>query len=62
MKQPWVYILASKRNGTLYVGVTEDVAHRSDTVSGFTKRYGVKHHVPVEFHATMVARYVPVVK
>jgi putative endonuclease len=41
-----IYILASKRNGTLYVGFTGDLvsrvyAHRNDFVEGFTKRYGV---------------------
>jgi putative endonuclease len=46
MKQSYVYILASKRNGTLYVGVTSDLVqriwqHRNDLVDGFTKRYGV---------------------
>jgi len=42
----FVYILASKRNGTLYTGVTSDLAnrtwqHKSDLIEGFTKRYGV---------------------
>ena len=42
----FVYILASKRNGTLYVGVTSDLAsrigqHRDQVMEGFTKRYGV---------------------
>ena len=43
----YVYILASARNGTLYIGVTSDIGrrvweHREDLVEGFTKRYGVK--------------------
>ena len=42
----WVYILASERNGTLYVGVTNDLArrvqeHRKGVVPGFTRTYGV---------------------
>ena len=42
-----VYILASTRNGTLYIGVTSDLArrvweHREGLVQGFTKKYGVK--------------------
>ncbi|HET7006419.1 MAG TPA: GIY-YIG nuclease family protein [Candidatus Binatia bacterium] len=46
MKQPCVYILASKRNGTLYVRVTSDLTqriwqHKNDQAKGFTKRYGV---------------------
>lgn len=45
-KQPCVYILASRRNGTLYVGVTSDLPrriwqHKNDEIAGFTKRYGV---------------------
>ena len=45
MKQPAVYIMASKRNGTLYTGVTSDLAkrvwqHRSGATEGFTHRYG----------------------
>jgi putative endonuclease len=48
-----VYILASKRNGTLYIGVTNDLArrvweHREGLVEGFTKTYGVKHLVYFE--------------
>jgi putative endonuclease len=56
--QPCVYILASQRNGTLYVGVTRDVIRRTferkaDVVDGFTSRYGVHKLVFVEFHDTM---------
>src|SRR3989304_3751531 len=45
-KQYSVYILASKRNGTLYVGVTSDLAkrvyqHRNDLVGGFTQKYQI---------------------
>ena len=59
MRQPCVYILASKRNGTLYVGVTSDAArrvaeHRGDAVDGFTKLYGVHQLVYAEFHETML--------
>ncbi|HET7363605.1 MAG TPA: GIY-YIG nuclease family protein [Burkholderiales bacterium] len=58
MKQPAVYILASKRNGTLYVGVTSNLAsrieaHRSGMVDGFTKKYGVETLVYFELHADM---------
>ena len=58
MKQPTVYILASKRNGTLYIGVTSDLVkrvwqHKNDTVEGFTKKYGVHTLVYYEMHATM---------
>jgi len=56
--QPCVYILASKRNGTLYIGVTSDLRrriweHRTDIIEGFTKRYGVHMLVYFEFHSTM---------
>jgi putative endonuclease len=49
-KQPCVYILASNRNSTLYVGVTSDLTkrvweHKNDLVHGFTKRYGVHDFV-----------------
>jgi putative endonuclease len=59
MKQPCVYILANKRNGTLYVGVTSDVVrrvwqHRSGEIDSFTARYDVHRLVYAEFHASMV--------
>jgi putative endonuclease len=57
-KQPAVYILASKRNGTLYIGVTSDLAkriweHKNNMVEGFTKRYGIHHLVWYELHENM---------
>jgi putative endonuclease len=57
-KQPAVYILASKRNGTLYIGVTSDLhkriwAHRNKLVEGFSKRYDVHQLVYFELHVTM---------
>jgi Predicted endonuclease containing a URI domain len=57
-KQPVVYILASKRNGTLYVGVTSDLVkrvweHRNNVVEGFTSRYGVHRLVYFEMCADM---------
>jgi putative endonuclease len=56
--QPCVYILASKRNGTLYIGVTSDLIkrvweHKNDFVESFTKRYGVHTLVWYEAHETM---------
>ena len=58
MKQPCVYVLASKRNGTLYVGVTNDIArrsweHRMGAVAGFSRRYRVHRLVYAEFNDTM---------
>ena len=46
-KTYYVYIMASARNGTLYIGVTNDIGrraweHRDGRVDGFTKKYGVK--------------------
>ena len=60
MKQPCVYILASKRNGTLYTGVTSDLVqrvwqHKNGVVEGFTKRYRVHLLVWLEIHETMVS-------
>ena len=59
-KQPAVYILASKRNGTLYIGVTSDLQkrsweHKNDLLDGFTKKYGVHLLVYYEIHDDMVS-------
>lgn len=58
MKMPCVYVLASKRNGTLYIGVTSDLVqrvwqHRCEFAEGFRKRYGVHRLVWYEVHETM---------
>lgn len=58
MKHPCVYILASKKYGTLYIGVTSNLIkrvweHKNDAVAGFTKKYGVHTLVWFEQHATM---------
>jgi putative endonuclease len=50
-----VYILASARNGTLYIGVTSDLIgrvwqHKNDQADGFTKKYGIKQLVWYEAH------------
>ena len=55
---PCVYLLASKRNGTLYVGVTSNLMkrvweHRTNAVDGFTQRYGVHTLVWFEVHDAM---------
>lgn len=57
-KQPAVYVLASKRNSTLYVGVTSDLIkrvweHKNNVVKGFTERYSVHQLVWYELHETM---------
>ena len=57
-KQPAVYIIASKRNGTLYIGVTSDLVkriweHKNNMVEGFTKRYNVHRLVWYELYANM---------
>ncbi|MGZ0019822.1 GIY-YIG nuclease family protein [Nitrosomonas sp. wSCUT-2] len=58
MKDPYVYLLASQRNGTLYIGVTSNLIqriwqHREGLAEGFTQKYGVKTLVWYEQHATM---------
>ena len=57
-RQPAVYILASKYNGTLYIGVTSNLSqrvyqHREDLVEGFTKKYDVKTLVYFELFEDM---------
>ncbi|SDJ63972.1 GIY-YIG nuclease family protein [Microbulbifer yueqingensis] len=59
-RQPCVYILASKRNGTLYTGVTSSLAqriwqHRDGLSEGFTHKYGVRDLVWYELHSTMTS-------
>lgn len=56
--QPCVYILASKRNGTLYTGVTSNLLkrvweHQNNLMDGFSKKYGVHTLVWYEVHETM---------
>ena len=58
MKQPSVYILASRRNGTLYLGVTSDLIsriwqHKNEEADGFTKEHAVHSLVYFELHDDM---------
>jgi putative endonuclease len=55
----YVYLLASKRNGTLYVGVTSDLAkrtfeHKTNAVSGFSEEYGLKTLVYFEEYESLL--------
>ena len=57
-RQPCGYMLASKRNGTLYTGVTSNLLkrvweHKNNLVEGFTSKYGVHTLVWYELHDTM---------
>ena len=57
-RQPCVYMLVSRRNGTLYIGVTSDLVkrvwqHRNEVAQGFTSRYHVHDLVWYELHETM---------
>jgi putative endonuclease len=59
-KQPAVYILAGKRNGTLYIGVSSDLQkrtweHKNNAIEGFTRKYGVHQLVYYELHGDMVS-------
>src|SRR5712671_958423 len=56
----WVYIMTNRRNGTLYVGTTADLArrvweHRAGVADGFTRRYGLKRLVYAEEHNYILA-------
>ena len=60
MRFSWGYMLASRRNGTLYVGVMTDLVrrvaeHRSGALPGFTSGYGVKRLVWLETHESLAA-------
>jgi putative endonuclease len=62
-RQACVYMLASRPNGTLYIGVTSNLPqrlwqHRTGLVEGFTKRYGVTRLVWYELHQSMDAAIV----
>jgi putative endonuclease len=59
-KQPVVYLLASRRHGTLYIGVTSNLPkrmqeHREGLIPGFTREYGVRRLVWFEAHETIEA-------
>ncbi len=58
----YVYILASRRNGTLYIGMTDNLArriwqHQTEVVPGFTKKYGIKILVWYELHESREAAF-----
>ena len=60
IKQPAVYVLASGRNGTLYIGVTSDLVkriweHKNNLAEGFTRRYNVHNLVWYELHDNMTS-------
>ncbi|MBX9772815.1 MAG: GIY-YIG nuclease family protein [Xanthobacteraceae bacterium] len=59
----YVYLVANRRNGTLYIGMTDDLArrvwmHRVGALSGFTKQYGIKMLVWYEQHETRESAFV----
>jgi putative endonuclease len=56
----WVYIMTNRRDGTIYVGATADLArrvseHRTGAADGFTKRYGLNRLVYLEQHEGILA-------
>ena len=63
-RQPAVYIMTNKRNGTLYTGVTCDLIkrvyqHKEGVSDGFTKKYQCKQRVYCEQFDEMIAHYLP---
>jgi putative endonuclease len=59
-RQPCVYLLANKPNGTLYTGVTSNLVkrvweHKQHFVEGFTRKYGVDRLVWYEVHESMIS-------
>ncbi|WP_430009725.1 GIY-YIG nuclease family protein [Methylophaga lonarensis] len=59
MKQPAIYIMTNKRNGTLYVGVTSHLIkrvweHKNNVVAGFTQKYRLHQLVYFELHDSMI--------
>ncbi len=57
-KQPCVYIMANKKNGTLYIGVTSNLVqriwkHKNKQIPGFTEKYNINNLVYFEQHETM---------
>jgi putative endonuclease len=60
MKGGWIYIMTNRPNGTLYIGVTSNIArrayeHRTGIGGQFTKRYGLRKLVYVEWHEDILA-------
>jgi putative endonuclease len=60
MRGGWVYVMTNRPDGTLYTGVTADIArrayeHREGRYKGFTKRYALTRLVWYEFHEDMTA-------
>jgi putative endonuclease len=63
MKQFYVYIMTSRRNGTLYTGVTSDLIkrvyeHKNGLVEGFTKKYGIHFLVWYEIHQSAETAFI----
>jgi putative endonuclease len=60
MRGGWVYVMTNRPNGTLHTGVTSDIGrrayeHHEGLVKGFTRRYGLKRLVYIEFYETITA-------